>query len=197
MDRAGIPFGIVAILVGLGVGYLMLAFPEGVSSSYPIWIALLAPLAFVCGGLLMLARALGYPSLLAFAVKAFAVCLLLIVNCRRVCHPASVPRDGVLPRRSRPGEISERSRMPRESARHHMMHRFRRIGSRARVCLAQTGTPLQRVDQVARARLQSRSTYFVAFPLAFSTGYFSRFCSSLIRAAARMSMSSVRDKRRR
>ena len=46
MDRAGIPFGILTILVGLGIGYLMLAFPEGLSSDYPIWIALLAPLVF-------------------------------------------------------------------------------------------------------------------------------------------------------
>ena len=80
MDRAGIPFGVFAVLVGLGIGYLMLAFPEGVSPNYPIWVALLAPLAFVFGGLLMLAHATGHPSASAFAVAALALCLLVIVN---------------------------------------------------------------------------------------------------------------------
>ena len=80
MDRPGIPFGVLAILVGLGIGYLMLAFPEGVSPSYPIWVALLAPFAFVLGGSLIFAHAMGYPSFFALTVKAFALCLLAIVN---------------------------------------------------------------------------------------------------------------------
>lgn len=80
MNRAGIPFGVFAILVGLGVGCLMVAFPEGVSPAYPIWIALLAPLAFVFGGLLILAQALDNPGFSALAVKALALCLLVIVN---------------------------------------------------------------------------------------------------------------------
>ena len=40
MDRAGIPFGVFAVLVGVGLGYFMLAFPEGVGPKYPIWVAL-------------------------------------------------------------------------------------------------------------------------------------------------------------
>ena len=80
MDRAGIPFGVVAILVGLGIGYLMFAFPESINPTYPIWIALLAPLAFAFGGLLIVAHALGYPSFSALATKALALCLLVIVN---------------------------------------------------------------------------------------------------------------------
>jgi hypothetical protein len=80
MDRAGIPFGVFAIVLGLGLGYLMLAFPEGVSPGYPIWVALLAPLAFLLGGLLLIAHALGVPGFAAFAVKALALCLLAIVN---------------------------------------------------------------------------------------------------------------------
>ena len=80
MERPGIAFGVLAILAGAGVGYLMLAFPEGANPAYPIWIALLVPLAFVLGGVLMLAHALGYSSLSTIAVTAFALCLLAIVN---------------------------------------------------------------------------------------------------------------------
>jgi hypothetical protein len=58
----------------------MFAFPEGISPTYPIWIALLAPLSFAFGGLLIIAHALGYSRFSALATKALALCLLVIVN---------------------------------------------------------------------------------------------------------------------
>jgi hypothetical protein len=80
MDRAGVVLGVLAILVGLALGYLMLAFPGNVNPAYPIWIALLAPLAFVFGGLLFGAHALGYPGVIAIAFKALAFCLLVLIH---------------------------------------------------------------------------------------------------------------------
>ena len=58
----------------------MLAFPEGINPAYPVWIALLAPLAFVFGGMLVCAHALGRPAFVAVTFTALALCLLVIVN---------------------------------------------------------------------------------------------------------------------
>jgi len=80
MDRAIIPFGIVALLVGLGGGYLMLEYPEGLNPAWPIWIALVAPIAFALGGLLLIANGLGYPKFSGIMVTAVTLCLLAIVN---------------------------------------------------------------------------------------------------------------------
>jgi hypothetical protein len=80
MDRPGLIFGIIAILVGLGVGYLMLAFPENTNPNYPAWVALLAPLVFVLGGILACAHALGAIRVVGFAFAALALCLLALVN---------------------------------------------------------------------------------------------------------------------
>jgi hypothetical protein len=78
--RAGIALGIFAILVGLAIGYAMLAYPENLNPAYPRWVALLAPAAFVSGGLLACAHAAGRPGLVAMAFRILALCLLAIVN---------------------------------------------------------------------------------------------------------------------
>jgi len=80
VNRPGIAIGVVAVLVGLALGSLMLASPQGINPAYPIWIAMLAPLAFVCGGLLICAHALGQPVFVAITFRALAFCLLVIVN---------------------------------------------------------------------------------------------------------------------
>ena len=60
MDRGQIGFGVVALVLGLGVGALMLATPEGLNPNWPMGMALLAPTAFVLAGLHMVASGLGY-----------------------------------------------------------------------------------------------------------------------------------------
>jgi hypothetical protein len=80
VNPGGLALGVVAMLMGLALGSWMLASPEGVNPAYPIWIALLAPLAFVLGGALACAHAVGRPAAVAITFKAFALCLLLIVN---------------------------------------------------------------------------------------------------------------------
>jgi len=80
MNAAGMAIGIVAIFSGVAIGVLMLAFPGGINPAYPAWIAILAPLAFVLGGVLACAHALGRPTLVAAAFSGFALCLLAIVN---------------------------------------------------------------------------------------------------------------------
>jgi len=80
MDRATIPFGIVAVLVGLGSGCLMVGYPEGLNPAWPIWIALVVPIVFTLGGLLIIASGLGYPKLSGTMASVVALCLLVIVN---------------------------------------------------------------------------------------------------------------------
>src|SRR5262245_38772372 len=80
MNRAAIPFGIVAVLVGACTGYLMVEFPEGLNPAWPIGMALLVPAVFVLGGLLVIANGLGYPRSSGIMLTAVALCLLAIVN---------------------------------------------------------------------------------------------------------------------
>lgn len=82
MDRQPvlIPFGILFLGVGLGIGYLMFATPEGLNPDWPIWMALLVPAAFMLAGLHIVAQGLGYPRLSGLMVGVIAVCLLAIVN---------------------------------------------------------------------------------------------------------------------
>jgi hypothetical protein len=80
MDRAVIPFGIVAVLVGLGSGYLMVEYPEGLNPAWPIWIALVVPIAFVLGGLLIITNGLGYSTFSGIMLTIVVLCLLAIVN---------------------------------------------------------------------------------------------------------------------
>jgi hypothetical protein len=80
VNPAGLAIGIVAIIAGLAIGALMLAFPGGLNPAYPAWIAMLAPLVFVLGGVLVCANALNRPAVVGAAFKALALCLLALVN---------------------------------------------------------------------------------------------------------------------
>jgi hypothetical protein len=80
VNRAAIPFGIVAVLIGLGSGYAMVAYPEGLNPAWPIWMASVVPIVFVSGGLLIIANGLGYPRLSGILVTVVALGLLAIVN---------------------------------------------------------------------------------------------------------------------
>jgi len=80
VDRAVIPLGIAAVLVGLGSGYAMVEYPEGLNPAWPIWIALVVPVVFVLGGSLIIANALGYLRVSGIMVTVVALCLLAIVN---------------------------------------------------------------------------------------------------------------------
>lgn len=80
MKSASIAFGIVALAVGLGTGYLILSYPKGLNPSWPLGMALLAPAAFTLGGLHLIAQGLGYSQFSAVALKAICVCFLCIAN---------------------------------------------------------------------------------------------------------------------
>ncbi|PWT86327.1 MAG: hypothetical protein C5B56_12640 [Proteobacteria bacterium] len=80
MDRAVIPLGIVAVLVGLGSGFAMVEYPAGLNPGWPIWIALIVPIVFVLGGLHIIANGLGYPKFSGAMLTVVALCLLAIVN---------------------------------------------------------------------------------------------------------------------
>jgi hypothetical protein len=80
LNRGLIFFGIVVLVVGLGAGYLMYAYPEGLNPEWPIWMAALAPAMFALGGLHMVAEGLGYPRLSIAMLKVIVVCLWAIVN---------------------------------------------------------------------------------------------------------------------
>jgi hypothetical protein len=80
MDRTAIPLGIVAVLVGLGSGYAMVAYPEGLNPAWPIGVAMIVPVVFTLGGLHIIAGGLGYSRYSGILLAVVAVCLLVIVN---------------------------------------------------------------------------------------------------------------------
>jgi hypothetical protein len=77
---ASIAMGIVSIIIGLASGYFLLVSPENINPEYPIWIAFLAPLVFLFGGLLIFAHAFNHPTFNKIMLSALALCLLVIVN---------------------------------------------------------------------------------------------------------------------
>lgn len=79
-DRALTAFGIIALIIGVGAGYLMYTQPEGLNPDWPMWMALLAPAVFALGGLHMIAVGLGQPRLSSAMFGALLVCLWAIVN---------------------------------------------------------------------------------------------------------------------
>jgi len=80
LARAVVPLGIVAVLVGLGSGYLMVQYPEGLNPAWPLWMALVAPVVFVLGGLLIIANGFGHSRYSGIMVAGVVLCLLAIVN---------------------------------------------------------------------------------------------------------------------
>ena len=80
MERGPVFAGLVAVIVGLGCGYLMYAYPAGLNPAWPLWMAMLAPAAFVLGGVHLIATGLDRPRLAHAMVLATAACLLAIAN---------------------------------------------------------------------------------------------------------------------
>ena len=80
VNRALVAFGIVTLIVGVGIGYLMSTHPEGLNPAWPLWMALIAPAVFVFGGLHVIATGLGQPRLSSAMLGAIAFCLWAIVN---------------------------------------------------------------------------------------------------------------------
>ncbi len=79
-DPAPFLFGIVSIAVGIGVGFLMYAFPEGLHRNWPIWMAMLAPASFVLAGLHLIAPGLGSYRFLRVTTSLLVLCLLVVAN---------------------------------------------------------------------------------------------------------------------
>ena len=75
LDRAFVPFGIIAVLVSMGSGYLIVEHLEGLNADWPIWVASVVPIVFILGGLFVLANGLGYAKLSAIVLTVFALCL--------------------------------------------------------------------------------------------------------------------------
>ncbi|HTG35485.1 MAG TPA: hypothetical protein VLB76_21400 [Thermoanaerobaculia bacterium] len=80
MERGLVFIGIVTLIVGLGCGYLIYAYPQGLNPAWPIWMAMLAPAVFILGGMHMIAAGLGRPGFAHATVRAIVVCLLAIAN---------------------------------------------------------------------------------------------------------------------
>jgi hypothetical protein len=80
MNRAPILFGIFTLLVGLGTGFLIYSFPEGLNPEWPFWMAMFVPGLFMLGGLHMIAVGLDYPRISIIILRALPVCFLAIAN---------------------------------------------------------------------------------------------------------------------
>lgn len=116
MNRGLILFGVVALLVGAGTGYLIWVHPEGLNPAWPIWMAMLAPAVFTLGGLHMIAAGLGYPRVSGVMLAAIAVAFFAIMNWAaffttgfRCVETVSFLGVGILQRY--PNEIDCRSRL--------------------------------------------------------------------------------------
>ena len=79
-DRGMVVFGIFTLIVGLGAGYFMYAYPEGINPDWPMAMALLAPALFVMAGLHVLAAGLGQPRLADAMIRGIVLCLWTIIN---------------------------------------------------------------------------------------------------------------------
>lgn len=75
-----IVFGLLCLIVGLGSGYFMLAYPEGLNPEWPMGMALLAVSVFAFAGLHMIAVGLGYPRASAIMIQAILVAFFGVFN---------------------------------------------------------------------------------------------------------------------
>src|SRR5262245_24346574 len=80
MNRPLFLFGAATLAVGLGIGYLMLAHPEGLNPSWPLGMALLAPAAFILAGVHLVSTGLGFSRLALAAIRGVIVCLVAVAN---------------------------------------------------------------------------------------------------------------------
>jgi hypothetical protein len=72
--------GVVALLVGLGTGFLILSHPEGLNPAWPVGMALLAPAVFLLAGLHIITTGLGYARFSGVLLATIALCFLAVAN---------------------------------------------------------------------------------------------------------------------
>ena len=80
VNRPQILFGAVSAIVGVSVGYLMVAHPEGLNPSWPLGMALLAPVLFLLAGVFLLSSGLGFPRVAVVAIRAILLGFLAVGN---------------------------------------------------------------------------------------------------------------------
>lgn len=80
MKSSPIAFGVIALAVGVGTGWLIVAYPKGLNPSWPIGMALLVPAMFALGGIHLLGQGFGYPKLAAASLRVIVVGFLAIGN---------------------------------------------------------------------------------------------------------------------
>jgi len=72
--------GLIFTAVGMGVGWLMYLHPEGLNPSWPLWMAELAPGAFVLAGMFLVVTAAGFARLGIALLRILLLCMLVIFN---------------------------------------------------------------------------------------------------------------------
>ena len=72
--------GLIFTAVGLGVGWLMYAQPEGLNPQWPLWVAELAPAAFAVAGMFLVVTGAGLERLGAAMLRILLLCMLAIFN---------------------------------------------------------------------------------------------------------------------
>jgi hypothetical protein len=73
-------FGLLFLIVGMGVGYTMYRQPEGLNPGWPLWLAMMAPALFAFGGLHLMATGFGFPRLSIVMIQAVLVAFFGIFN---------------------------------------------------------------------------------------------------------------------
>lgn len=80
MERTQIAFGIFTLIVGVGIGYLMYAHPEGLNPDWPLWMALVVPALFILGGVHIIAAGLHQTRLSYIMIRAMILGFGAIAN---------------------------------------------------------------------------------------------------------------------
>ena len=80
LNRGLCAFGVLAVVVGLGVAWGMVAYPEGLNPDWPLWMALVVPALFAFAGLHMIAESMGSTRLSGTLLRFVLLCFLAIGN---------------------------------------------------------------------------------------------------------------------
>lgn len=80
MNRAPIFFGIFVLFIGLGTGFLLYSFPEGLNPEWPLGMAMLVPVVIMLAGLHSIAAGLNHPVLSIALLRVLPLCFLAIAN---------------------------------------------------------------------------------------------------------------------
>jgi ABC-type cobalamin transport system permease subunit len=80
MKSGQVAFGLFTLIVGVGIGYFMYAYPEGLNPEWPLAMAFVVPALFVLGGVLIIADTLQQTRLAIAMIRAIIFCFWAMIH---------------------------------------------------------------------------------------------------------------------